>query len=218
MYRHFFKRLLDIVFALLILALFGWLYLLLAVLVRIKLGSPVLFRQKRPGLHEKIFSIYKFRTMTDARDAEGRLLPDRERLTPFGLFLRRTSLDELPEVWNILKGDMSFIGPRPLLPEYLPYYTERERLRHTVRPGLTGLAQASGRNAVDWDRRLALDAEYVEQLSFAMDVRVLAMTVRLVLGHTETVAADTGAAEGNLAEMRRERQEACAEAEGGTEG
>ncbi|WP_130837350.1 sugar transferase [Lachnoclostridium sp. Marseille-P6806] len=205
LYRNGIKRLLDILLSLVILALFWWVYLILAVLVRVKLGAPVLFRQQRPGRNERIFSICKFRTMTDARDEEGTLLPDRERLTAFGLFLRRTSLDELPELFNILRGDMSFIGPRPLLPEYLPYYTERERLRHTVRPGLTGLAQASGRNAVDWDMRLALDAEYVERLSFGMDCRVIAMTVRTVLGHADTVAADTNAAEGNFAEIRRKR-------------
>lgn len=179
----------------------------LSLLVRWKLGTPVFFSQKRPGCREKIFTLHKFRTMTDERDAEGKLLPDRERLTPFGLFLRRTSLDELPELWNILTGDMSFIGPRPLLPEYLPYYTEREQIRHSVRPGLTGLAQASGRNLLDWDTRLALDVKYVENLSFGMDCRILIMTIATVLGHAESVAADTGAAEGNFAAIRQERLE-----------
>ena len=143
--------------------------------------------------------------MTDGRDAQGKLLPDRDRLTKVGLFLRKTSLDELPELINILKGEMSFIGPRPLLKEYLPWYTEREKLRHTVRPGLTGLAQASGRNLVDWDRRFALDVEYVENLTFAMDVKVLKMTVKQVLGHSEDVAVDTNAIEGNFARIREER-------------
>ena len=207
MYRRFGKRLLDIVFSVLLLALLSPVYLVLAVLVRLRLGSPVIFSQERPGLGGKIFRLYKFRTMTDARDGEGRLLPDRERLVPFGMTLRRTSLDELPELLNILRGEMSFVGPRPLLPEYLPWYTEREKTRHSVRPGLTGLAQASGRNGLDWDRRLALDAEYVEKLSFAEDCRVLAMTVRQVVARSSDVAADTSAAEGNLAQIRRERLE-----------
>ncbi len=161
MYRRFFKRLLDILLSLCILVLLSPVYVILIVLVRIKLGSPVFFRQERPGLNGEIFTLYKFRTMTDARDKDGKLLPDKDRLTSFGKFLRSSSLDELPEFFNILKGDMSFIGPRPLLVSYLPYYTERESLRHTVRPGLTGLAQVSGRNFIDWDRRLAKDVEYV---------------------------------------------------------
>ncbi len=205
MYKKFLKRFLDILISLVILILFFWLYLILAVLVRIKLGSPVLFKQPRPGKDEKIFNMYKFRTMTDARDKEGRLLPDSERLTGFGKLLRKTSLDELPELFCILKGDMSFIGPRPLLVEYLPYYTEREKLRHTVRPGLTGLAQASGRNTVDWDTRFELDATYVENLSFLMDIKVIAMTIKTVLGHSEQVAEDTSKVEGNFAKIRQER-------------
>ena len=205
MYKNFFKRLLDIIISLVILILFCWLYLILAILVRVKLGSPVLFKQPRPGKGEKIFNMYKFRTMTDARDAEGKLLPDSERLTSFGKLLRKTSLDELPELFCILKGDMSFIGPRPLLVEYLPYYTEREKLRHTVRPGLTGLAQASGRNTVDWDTRFELDATYVENLSFLMDLKVIFMTIKTVLGHSEQVAEDTNKVEGNFAKIRQER-------------
>lgn len=206
-YARYIKRLLDFVLALVILILFCWLYLILAILVRVKLGSPVLFKQPRPGRGEKIFNMYKFRTMTDARDKDGRLLPDKDRLTSFGKFLRKTSLDELPELFCILKGDMSFIGPRPLLVEYLPYYTEREKLRHTVRPGLTGLAQASGRNTVDWDTRFELDAQYVEKLSFMMDLKVIVMTINTVLGHTETVAEDTNQVEGNFAQIRKERLE-----------
>ena len=155
------------------------------VLVRVKLGSPVLFKQERPGKDERIFTLCKFRTMTDEKDAQGNLLPDAVRLTKFGRFLRGTSLDELPELFNILKGDMSIIGPRPLLVSYLPYYTEQEKLRHSVRPGLTGLAQVSGRNFLDWDRRLEKDVEYVKNLSFAMDLKVLWMTVQTVLGHSE---------------------------------
>ena len=181
MYKNFFKRLLDILISLTFIILFCWLYIIIAILVRVKLGKPVLFKQPRPGKDEKIFNMYKFRTMTDKRDASGKLLPDRERLTSFGNFLRKSSLDELPEMFCILKGDMSFIGPRPLLVEYLPYYTEREKLRHTVRPGLTGLAQASGRNTVDWDTRFELDARYVENLSFLMDLKVIAMTFKTVL-------------------------------------
>ncbi len=207
MYAKYIKRLLDFLLSLLGLVILSPLLVILIILVRGKLGSPVFFGQKRPGYQQKIFLLHKFRTMTDERDENGNLLPDKDRLTSFGRFLRKTSLDELPELFNILKGDMSFIGPRPLLPEYLPYYTEREQLRHTVRPGLTGLAQASGRNLVNWDRRLAYDVEYVENLSFAMDCKVIVKTVQTVLGHSETVAEDTNAAEGNFAQIRRERLE-----------
>ena len=207
MYKRVFKRALDILLSLLVIILFSWLYLILAVLVRVKLGSPVLFKQARPGKDEKIFNLYKFRTMTDARDSEGKLLPDKDRLTSFGMFLRKSSLDELPEFINILKGDMSFIGPRPLLVEYLPYYTEREKLRHTVRPGLTGLAQVSGRNTVDWDTRFEIDATYVENLSFIMDLKVIGMTFKTVFGHSDQVAEDTNKVEGNFAQIRKERLE-----------
>lgn len=206
MYRKFFKRLLDVLLSLCILILLSPVYLVLIVLVRIKLGSPVFFKQERPGLNGEIFTLYKFRTMTDGRDKDGNLLPDKDRLTPFGKFLRASSLDELPEFFNILKGDMSFIGPRPLLVSYLPYYTERESLRHTVRPGLTGLAQVSGRNFIDWDRRLAKDVEYVEGLSFRMDLKVLFLSVKVVLCRSD-VAEDTGRSEGNFAQIRRERLE-----------
>lgn len=206
MYRKFFKRLLDVLLSLCILILLSPVYLVLIVLVRIKLGSPVFFKQERPGLNGKIFTLYKFRTMTDGRDKDGNLLPDKDRLTPFGKFLRASSLDELPEFFNILKGDMSFIGPRPLLVSYLPYYTERESLRHTVRPGLTGLAQVSGRNFIDWDRRLAKDVEYVEGLSFRMDLKVLFLSVKVVLCRSD-VAEDTSRSEGNFAQIRRERLE-----------
>ncbi len=167
----------------------------------------MLFKQERPGKGERIFTLCKFRTMTDEKDAQGNLLPDAVRLTKFGRFLRGTSLDELPELFNILKGDMSIIGPRPLLVSYLPYYTEQEKLRHSVRPGLTGLAQVSGRNFLDWDRRLEKDVEYVKNLSFAMDLKVLWMTVQTVLGHSEEVAEDTNAVEGNFAEIRKKRLE-----------
>lgn len=206
MYQHCIKRLLDIFISLFGMLILSPVYLVVAVLVRVKLGSPVIFHQKRPGYHEKIFTLCKFRTMTDARDENGELLPDSERLTKFGLFLRKTSLDELPELWNIFKGDMSLIGPRPLLVSYLPWYTEREKLRHTVRPGLTGLAQVSGRNYIEWDKRLEKDVEYVEHLSFAMDVKVLWMTVKVVFGKSDEVAEVTDDIEGNLAEIRAAKQ------------
>lgn len=207
MYKKYIKRCLDFLLSLCGIIALSPILIALAVLVRVKLGSPVLFKQERPGKDEKIFTLCKFRTMTDARDKKGELLPDAVRLTKFGKFLRATSLDELPELFNILKGDMSVIGPRPLLVSYLPYYTERERLRHSVRPGLTGLAQVSGRNFLDWDRRFQRDVEYVEHLTFGMDMKVLWMTVQTVLGHTDEVAEDTNAAEGNFAEIRKKRLE-----------
>lgn len=202
MYRKVVKRMLDILFSLFGMLILSPLYLVVAILVRIKLGSPVIFHQERPGYKEKIFRLNKFRTMTDERDENGELLPDSVRLTKFGLFLRRTSLDELPELWNIFKGDMSLIGPRPLLVSYLPWYTEREQLRHTVRPGLTGLAQVSGRNFIEWDKRLEKDVEYVEHLSFAMDLKVIGLTFKTVFGHSDEVAEVTDDVEGNLAEIR----------------
>lgn len=207
MYKRYMKRCLDFILSLCGIIVLSPVLIILTVLVRVKLGSPILFHQERPGKDEKIFTLCKFRTMTDARDEKGELLPDSVRLTKFGKFLRATSLDELPELFNILRGDMSIIGPRPLLVSYLPYYTERERLRHSVRPGLTGLAQVSGRNFLDWDRRFQKDVEYVEHLTFGMDLKVLWLTVQTVLGHTEEVAEDTNAAEGNFAEIRKKRLE-----------
>lgn len=207
MYKNCVKRCLDLLLSLCGILVLSPVLLALCALVRVKLGSPVLFRQERPGKNERIFTLCKFRTMTDEKDENGDLLPDAVRLTKFGRFLRATSLDELPELFNILKGDMSIIGPRPLLVSYLPYYSEREKLRHSVRPGLTGLAQVSGRNFLDWDRRLEKDVEYVENLSFGMDVKVLWMTVQTVLGHSEEVAEDTNAVEGNFAQIRRKRLE-----------
>lgn len=205
-YSKYIKRLLDILISLTFIVLFSWLYLILVILVRIKLGSPVLFCQERPGYNEKIFTLYKFRTMTDKRDENGTLLPDSERLTKFGSMLRSTSLDELPEMFNILKGDMSLIGPRPLLVEYLPYYTEEERLRHSVRPGLTGLAQVSGRNYLAWDKRLAKDVEYVNHISFIMDVRIIIKTIMVVF-KKEDVSVDTNVVEGYLWDERQKRAE-----------
>lgn len=177
------KRILDIVLSLFVIILFSWLYLILAVLVRVKLGSPIIFKQQRPGKDEKVFGMYKFRSMTDERDENGNLLPDEVRLTSFGKKLRATSLDELPEFFNILKGDMSFIGPRPLLVKYLPYYNEREKLRHSVRPGLTGYAQVHGRNAISWEKKFEYDVYYVEHLTFLMDIKVIIDTVKTVLSH-----------------------------------
>ncbi len=181
MYQKYFKRPLDFIMALLGLIILSPLLLVIAILVRIKLGSPVIFKQPRPGLNEEVFILYKFRTMTDERDENGELLPDEVRLTSFGKFLRSTSLDELPELWNILKGDMSFVGPRPLSVKYLPHYTEEERRRHKVRPGLTGLAQINGRNTAIWEKRFAFDVQYVDNISFFADLRILAETVGLVL-------------------------------------
>ena len=206
LYNKYIKRILDILISLTFIVLFSWLYLILVILVRIKLGSPVLFCQERPGYKEKIFTLYKFRTMTDKRDENGTLLPDSERLTKFGSMLRSTSLDELHEMFNILKGDMSLIGPRPLLVEYLPYYTEEERLRHSVRPGLTGLAQVSGRNYLAWDKRLARDVEYVNHISFIMDVRIIIKTIMVVF-KKEDVSVDTNVVEGYLWDERQKRAE-----------
>lgn len=180
-YEKYTKRLLDIVLSGVALIVLWPVLLITAILVRIKLGSPVIFCQNRPGKGEKIFRLYKFRSMTDARDENSNLLPDEIRLTRFGKLLRSTSLDELPELWNILKGDMSIVGPRPLLVEYLPYYTEQERHRHDVRPGLTGLAQVNGRNSLTWEQKFAYDLEYIDHLSFLNDVKIIAKTVGKVL-------------------------------------
>ncbi len=176
-YERFFKRPLDILCALAALIVFCWLYAIVAILVRVKLGKPVLFTQERPGKDEKIFKLYKFRTMTDQRDDKGELLPDEVRLTRFGRLLRSTSLDELPEAFNILKGDMSVVGPRPLLVRYLPRYNAFQRRRHEVRPGLSGLAQVHGRNGISWDEKFKLDVEYVDSVTFLADVRIVLLTV-----------------------------------------
>lgn len=177
MYKKYFKRPIDIFCALAAIIVFSWLYIIVAILVRIKLGSPVIFKQERPGKDGKIFTLYKFRTMTDAKDEDGNLLPDDVRLTKFGRLLRKTSLDELPEAFNILKGDMSVVGPRPLLVEYLPYYTEEEMHRHDIRPGLTGWAQVNGRNVTPWDERLKQDLFYLENCTFFLDIKIIFMTV-----------------------------------------
>ena len=201
-YEKYFKRPLDIFCGLAAVIVFCWLYAIVAILVRVKLGSPILFTQDRPGKDEKIFKLYKFRTMTDERDENGKLLPDEIRLTKFGKLLRKTSLDELPEAFNIIKGDMSIVGPRPLLVSYLPWYSEEEKHRHDVRPGLSGLAQVNGRNFVDWDHRLAFDIQYVEKITFAGDFRIILQTA-LKFVKKEDIAVDTNKVEPNFAEERR---------------
>ena len=188
MYRKFIKRFLDIFISLTAIIILSPLLLFLWILVRIKLGKPALFTQERPGKNEKIFKLYKFRSMTDGRDEKGELLPDEVRLTSFGKLLRASSLDELPELFNILRGDMSLIGPRPLLVRYLPYYTLKERHRHDVRPGLTGLAQVNGRNALGWEQRFAFDLEYVNHLTLGMDLKIIGMTVGKVLKRSGTLS------------------------------
>lgn len=190
MYRKYVKRLLDFVLALIMLIISTPLMTLLAVLVRLKLGKPIIFAQLRPGRDEKPFTLYKFRTMTDKKDETGKLLPDQERITRFGKLLRSTSLDELPELINILKGDMSFIGPRPLLLRYLPYFRREERVRSLVRPGITGLAQINGRNALSWDQRFAYDIRYVQDLSFLLDLKILLKTISVVLKRKDILVGD----------------------------
>lgn len=192
MYKRFVKRGLDFLLSLAALIILSPVLLLVAILVRCKLGSPILFKQERPGLHEKIFCMYKFRTMTDAKDADGNLLPDEVRLTKFGKLLRSTSLDELPELFNILKGDMAIVGPRPLLVQYLPRYSERQHHRHDVRPGFTGLAQVNGRNSISWQEKFEWDVKYVEQVSFLMDVKIIAKTVGVVLKR-DGISSETSA-------------------------
>lgn len=190
MYKNYMKRLLDIVLSGFALILLSPVLLIVAVLVRTKLGSPVIFHQERPGKDEKIFTLCKFRTMTDGKDENGNLLPDEVRLTKFGKLLRSTSLDELPELWNIFKGDMSIVGPRPLLVRYLPFYKEEERKRHSVRPGLTGYAQVNGRNALNWEDRFAYDLKYVEECSLALDIKILFQTVEKVFKRSGTLSGD----------------------------
>ena len=192
-YERFFKHPLDILCALLAMIVFCWLYALVALLVKVKLGSPVIFKQKRPGKNEKIFSLYKFRTMTDKCDSNGNLLPDEVRLTRFGRLLRKTSLDELPEAWNILRGDMSVVGPRPLLIKYLPYYNERQKHRHDVRPGLSGYAQVNGRNAISWDGKFELDIKYVNKITFLGDVKIVFQTVFKSFVKQEGISSETSA-------------------------
>lgn len=202
-YRRFVKRPMDFLISLIAIIILSPVFILVAILVRINLGSPIIFRQQRPGLNEKIFNMYKFRTMTDEKDENGKFLPDSIRLTKFGRFIRSTSLDELPELVNILKGDMSIIGPRPLLGRYLPFYTENERLRHTVRPGLSGLAQINGRNNLHWDNRLATDVEYVCNITFFLDIKIIFKTIIKIIKRDDITIVD----QAHLKDLDIERRE-----------
>lgn len=190
-YEKYFKRPIDFLCGLAALIVFCWLYAIVAIMVRIKLGKPVLFTQDRPGKNERIFKLYKFRTMTDERDENGKLLPDEERLTKFGKWLRSTSLDELPEVFNIIKGDMSVVGPRPLLVRYLPRYNKIQRRRHEVRPGLTGYAQVHGRNAISWEEKFRMDVEYVDHITFIGDIKVIIDTVLKAVVRHDGISSET---------------------------
>lgn len=207
-YEKYIKRLLDIVLSGCALIVLSPLLLVTAILVRVKLGSPVLFCQERPGKGEKIFKLHKFRSMSDARDEHGALLPDKERLTGFGKKLRSLSIDELPELWDIFRGKMSIVGPRPLLVKYLPLYNDEQHRRHDVRPGLTGWAQVHGRNLASWEEKFTYDVDYVDHVSFVLDVKIIFMTVRCVLAHegisaegSATMEAFTGTAT-NVEEVR----------------
>ena len=184
------KFIFDKILALFLIILFSPIYIIVSLLILIKIGKPILFRQKRPGLHEEIFGIYKFRTMTNDTDAKGELLPDEQRLLGIGKFIRSASLDELPQIFNVLKGDMSFVGPRPLLIEYLPLYNERQKKRHEVKPGITGWAQVNGRNAISWEQKFEYDAWYVEHQSFWLDMKILWMTFLKVVRRSD-ISSDT---------------------------
>jgi undecaprenyl phosphate N,N'-diacetylbacillosamine 1-phosphate transferase len=186
MLKSFFDKILALIMILLLLPI----YIIVSFLIQIKMGKPILFRQKRPGLNEKIFEINKFRTMTNEKDAEGNLLPDEKRLIGIGKFIRSTSLDELPQLFNVLKGDMSFVGPRPLLIEYLPLYNEKQKKRHLVKPGITGWAQINGRNAISWEKKFKYDVWYVENQSFALDMKILWMTFLKVIQRSD-ISSDT---------------------------
>lgn len=205
-YREYIKRVTDFVFALLLLILLSPLLLVVTIWLHFaNKGAGAFFTQERPGKDEKIFKLYKFKSMTDERDVEGNLLPDAERITRAGRFVRSTSIDELPQLLNVLKGDMSFIGPRPLLVRYLPYYTEREHHRHNVRPGITGLSQVSGRNNLKWDERLEMDVKYVEELCFLLDLRIALNTVKKVFGQENIVVVMDPTVNVPLDEYRRSR-------------
>lgn len=202
MYKHFFKRVLDILISSIALLCIGWFILLVALFLHFaNKGAGAFFLQERPGKDEKIFKIIKFKTMTDERDADGKLLPDKDRLTKVGAIVRKLSIDELPQLINVFKGDMSFIGPRPLLVEYLPWYTEEERLRHTVRPGISGWAQVHGRNNLSWDNKLALDVYYVKNMSFVMDCKVIFKTIVNVISHKDVIVVPSSKL-GKLSDIR----------------
>lgn len=203
-YEKYFKRLLDIVCSLFAIILFSWLYVILTILGAIFMRGNPFFTQERPGKDEKIFKLIKFRTMDNRKDKNGNFLPDEIRLNKYGKLLRKTSLDEIPELFNILIGDMSIIGPRPLLPSYLPWYTEREHHRHDVRPGLSGLAQVNGRNYLDWEKRFELDVQYVEKITFLGDLKIILKTVNKIFSHSN-IAEDTNKTEGNMAKIRAEK-------------
>ena len=200
MYKKYIKRIFDFLLSLVLIIVFSPLLLIISLLVLIFLGRPIIFKQQRPGKNEKIFNIYKFRTMTNKKDKNGNLLPDSERLTKFGKFLRNTSLDELPELFNILIGQMSFIGPRPLLVEYLDYYTEEEHHRHDVRPGLTGWAQVNGRNLLNWEERFQKDLEYIEKCSFMFDLKIVFITIKKVICEEDIVVG-----KGQIKNLDKER-------------
>ena len=207
MYRKFFKRVFDIIISLIFILCFWWLYIVIAILVKVKLGSPILFKQDRPGLNEKIFKMYKFRTMTDEKDKDGNLLPDTDRLTKFGKFLRSTSLDEIPELWNVLKGEMSLVGPRPLLIEYLGFYTIEENKRHNVKPGITGWAQINGRNALSWEEKFKYDIEYVNRVSFFFDLKIIFYTIKKVMKKEDISDFKNENKEERFDDYRREKRE-----------
>jgi len=205
-YEKYIKRPMDCLLSGLAIVILSPVMLVVAILVRLKLGAPILFTQERPGLNERIFKLYKFRTMTDEKDADGELLPDTVRLTSFGKLLRSTSLDELPELFNIFKGEMSLIGPRPLLTRYLPAFTDIEKHRHDVRPGLSGLAQVNGRNFVPWDERLAYDVEYVNKITFIGDLKIVVKTIGNVLNHKDVATNTEEIDEGYLDEIRNKNR------------
>ena len=207
MYRKYFKRILDVICSLGFILCFWWLYILVAILVKRKLGSPVIFKQQRPGLNGKIFTMFKFRSMTDAKDKDGKLLSDAERLPRFGKLLRATSFDEIPEFLNVLKGDMSLIGPRPLLVEYLERYNDEQKRRHEVRPGITGWAQVNGRNAISWEEKFKYDIEYVDRLNFFLDMRIIFLTIKKVLKKEDISDFKTENIEINFDDYRRKQNE-----------
>jgi len=205
-YRSFVKRILDLILTGFLLILFSPLLILVALLIGLTLGRPIFFQHVRPGMHGKLFTVLKFRTMVEIRDANGNLLPDENRITPLGRILRKASVDEMPQFWNIIRGDMSLVGPRPLLTEYLYYYSDREKRRHDVRPGITGLAQIKGRNRLTWDKRLELDVQYVETCSLTLDLHILLITIWKVIARSDNIEAPRTVLK-PLSECRKKRIE-----------